>query len=246
MMLMNKKNVKNFVKSINKYEITWLVTTILLLAVLSICFPDIMFKDKTRVLVVVCSVTSIVCSPIAEILIAKQCRWWTMISLFFVEIADMIVLVSMKVYSSALISLLFWVPMDIVTFVKWGKHKDEERNEITKVKTFGIKWNIIIFLAMCAVAFLLGTILKYLPNSEISYIIAFSNVFEISNGVFLLTRNDEQWFAWLGYLICETIMWISLGHYIRLITVLAMLINTIYGIIKWKKYIKKRCIVVKK
>ena len=237
---MKKENLKNFVKSINIFEIIWLSLTVISLIALSILFPDLMFDDKNNLLIVICSVITIVCSPVVEVLISKQCRWWTIFSIVFVELTDIVVLVSLGVYTSALISLLFWIPVDIITFVRWGKHKDEQRNEITKVKTFGVWKNILFVFAMCALGFLLGLCLKKLPNSEISYVIAFSNVFEICNGIFLIIRHDEQWFAWFGYLICETVMWISLGHYIMLITVLSMMINTVYGIIKWKLYIKNK------
>lgn len=237
---MKKENLKNFVKSINIFEIIWLSSTIITLIVFSILLPDLMFEDKSNVFVVICSIITILCSPIVEILISKQCRWWTIFSIVFVELTDIVVLVNLGLYSSCLISLLFWIPVDIVTFVRWGKHKDEQRKELTKVKSFGVKWNIVIVLGMCVTAFLFGLIFKNLPNSEISYVIAFSNVFEICNGIFLIIRHDEQWFAWFGYLICEIIIWISLGHYIMLITVASMLINTIYGIVKWKLYIKKR------
>ena len=234
------RSLKRFIKSINLYEIIWLSATIIILGLLTFLFPDIMFEDKSNAFVVVCSVITIISSPIVEILISKQCRWWTIFSVVFVELTDIVVLLGMGLYSSCLISLLFWIPVDIVTFVRWGKHKDEQREELTKVKSFGIKWNIVIVLGMCMIAFILGLILKSFPNSEMSYVIAFSNVFEICNGIFLITRHDEQWFAWFGYLICEIIIWISLGHYIMLITVLSMMINTIYGIVKWKLYIKKR------
>lgn len=237
---MNKKNFKSFVKSINLFEIIWLSSTIITLILLSFLLPDIMFEDKSNVFIVICSVITIVCSPIVEILISKQCRWWTIFSIVCVELTDIVVLVSLGLYSSCLLSLLFWIPVDIVTFITWGKHKDEQRNELTKVKSFGFNWNIIIFIGMCIVGFLLGLILKSLPNSEISYVIAFSNVFEICNGIFLILRHDEQWFAWFGYLVCETIIWISLGHYIMLITVVSMMVNTVYGIIKWKLYVKAK------
>lgn len=241
---MNKANFKSFVKSINLFEITWLSLTIIALIILSITFPDLMFEDKTNTLVVICSVVSIVCSPIVEVLISKQCRWWTIFSIVFVELTDIVVLLSMGLYSSCLLSLLFWIPVDIVTFIRWGKHKDEQRNELTKVKSFSPMVSVLVVGVMCVTAFLLGLILKSLPNSEISYVIAFSNVFEICNGIFLITRHDEQWFAWAGYLICEIIIWIALGHYIMLITVLSMMINTVYGIIKWKLYIKRKKVII--
>jgi len=95
-------------------------------------------------------------------------------------------------------------------------------------------------LIIISVGSLLGFIYQLIPNSEQTYVVAFSNVFEIFNGIFLLLRYNEQWFAWFGYLICEIVVWIMAGHYIMLITVFAMIINTIYGIIKWLLYIKKK------
>lgn len=242
---MKRKSLKNFVKSINLFEIIWLLFTVTILVVFSFLFPDLMFEDKTNLLVVYCSIISIVCSPIVEVLISKQCRWWTIFSIIFVELTDIVVLLSMGLYSSCLVSFLFWIPVDIVTFIMWGKHKDERRKELTIVKSFGIKYKIFLVLGMCTTGFILGTILKIFPNSEMSYVIAFSNLFEICNGIFLIMRHDEQWVAWFGYLICEIIIWVSLGHYIMLITVLSMLINTIYGIIKWKLYIKRNMTQVK-
>ncbi len=236
---MNKQNLKSFIKSINIYEIIWLASAIVALIVLSSLFPDLMFEDKTNMLVVIFSIVSIISSPIVEILISKQCRWWCIFSIFFLECADIIILFSLKIYSSALISLLFWIPIEVVTFLKWGKHKDEEKKELTKVKSFSPWISVLVVSAMCVIGFLLGLILSYFPNSEVSYVIAFSNVFEISSGILLVTRNNEQWFAWLGYIICESIVWIMMGHYIMLISMAFMLINTLYGIIKWYKYEKK-------
>jgi len=237
---MTKNSFKNFLKSINLFEIIWLCSTIVLLIVFIGIFPSEMIEDPSNTLVVVCSIISIISSPICEMLISKQSRYWTIFSLFFVEITDIILLTSLGLYSSALISLLFWIPFDLLTFFRWSKNKDEKRNELTKVKTFNWRQGLIIILIMICVGLLLGIILSVIPNSESSFVVAFSNVFEIANGIFLLTRHNEQWFAWFGYLICEIVIWISLGHYIMLITVFAMMINTIYGFVKWLLYIKSK------
>jgi len=237
---MTKNSFKNFLKSINLFEIIWLCSTIVLLIVFIGIFPSEMIEDPSNTLVVVCSIISIISSPICEMLISKQSRYWTIFSLFFVEITDIILLTSLGLYSSALISLLFWIPFDLLTFFRWSKIKDEKRNELTKVKTFNWRQGLIIILIMICVGLLLGIILSVIPNSESSFVVAFSNVFEIANGIFLLTRHNEQWFAWFGYLICEIVIWISLGHYIMLITVFAMMINTIYGFVKWLLYIKSK------
>lgn len=190
---MTKTSFKNFIKSINLFELIWLISVVILLVVFISLFPELMFEDKDNTLVVICSVISIIASPICEILISKQSRYWTLFSLFFVEITDIIMLFSLGLYSSALISLLFWIPFDIMTFFKWGgKNRDEIKRELTKVKTFNWWQNIIIVFAMIGLSLLLGLILTYIPNASPSFVVAFSNVFEISNGIFLLTRHNEQ------------------------------------------------------
>jgi len=126
--------MKNLIKSLNLFEIIWLISIVIILVFSTIFFPDLMFEDKTNVPIVVISIISILCSPIVELLIAKQCRWWTIFSIFFVEITDIIVLSSVGLFSSAFISLFFWIPFDIFTFVRWSKNKDEVEPELTKVK----------------------------------------------------------------------------------------------------------------
>ena len=236
---MHKKELHNFIRSFNLFEIIWMLGVLISLTLLIILMPDLMFEDKENTLVVICSVISIISSPICEILISKQSRYWTLFSLIFVEITDIIILFALQLFSSAAISLFFWIPFDIATFFKWsGKNKDEERNELTKVKTYEWWQDLIIVVIMVLSGIILGFILPDTGSNP--HVVAFSNVFEIANGIFLLKRHNEQWIAWFGYLICEIIIWVSMGHYIMLITVFAMMINTVYGFAKWLLYIKRK------
>lgn len=224
----------------NLFEVCWLVAVVALLTFFILFFPDLMFDDTGNILIVVCSVISIIGSPICELLISKQSRYWTIFSFFFVETVDIVVLFGMQLYSSALISLCFWMPFDLITFFRWKSNVDEEKTELTKVKTFRAWQDVVIVLALGGGALLLGFILSHFTSNSAPYAVAFSNVFEIANGAFLLMRHNEQWIAWMGYLICEIVIWISLGHYIMLITVFAMIINTVYGFVKWLLYIKSK------
>ena len=219
------------------YERIWLFSVVALLIVTITIVPDLIFEDTGNLAIVLCSIVSIISSPICELLISKQSRYWTMFSLFFVEIPDIVILFGMGLYSSAFLSLFFWIPFDIITFATWrGKNIDADHPELTKVKTFKPLQSALVVLTMISLGVFLGAFLPLASEDSNSYIVAFSNVFEIANGIFLLTRHTEQWFAWLGYLICEIIIWISLGHYVMLITVFAMLVNTIYGLVKWLRY----------
>ena len=237
---MRSKSHKILYLSFNRFELWWLFTVLVLLTVCIFVAPDLMFEDYGNLPIVFCTVLSIIASPVCELLISKQSRYWTLFSLFFVEIPDIVMLFSMGLYSSAFLSLFFWIPFDLVTFATWrGKNIDINQPELTKVKKLKPSHSVIVVLAMILLCVFIGTFIPLASEDSNAYIVAFSNMFEIANGIFLLTRYSEQWFAWLGYLLCEIIIWISLGHYIMLITVFAMLINTVYGLVKWRRYARE-------
>ena len=50
---MEKTSFKNFIKSINLFELIWLISVVVLLAIFISLFPDLMFEDKSNTLVVV-------------------------------------------------------------------------------------------------------------------------------------------------------------------------------------------------
>lgn len=229
-----------FLKSFNKFELIWLSSVVVLLTLAMIFVPDLMFDDSTSTLVVVCSIISIVANPICELMISKQSRYNFIVSIIFIEIVEMIIYFSLNLYSCALVSLLFWVPVDVVSFFRWKKNTDEEDEDITKVKKLNWWQDILIVLAIVVFSLVIGYLLSLLPECEDSYLDAFVSALGMANGLLLLFRYSEQWYAWFAYLIFDAILWIISGHYIMLITVVAMMINTIYGFVKWVKYVRSK------
>lgn len=229
-----------FIKSFNKFELIWLASVIVLLAVAMIFLPDLMFDDSTNTLIVVCSVVSIVANPICELMISKQSRYNFLFSIAFIEITEMIIYLSLNLYSCALVSLLFWVPIDLVSFFRWKKNTDEEDDDITKVKKLNWWQDVLIVIVIAVFSFVVGYLLSLIPECEDSYLDAFVSALGMANGILLLLRYSEQWYAWFAYLIFDAVLWIISGHYIMLITVVAMMINTVYGFIKWVKYVKRK------
>jgi nicotinamide mononucleotide transporter len=229
-----------FIKSFNKFELIWLASVVVLLSAVMIFLPNLMFDDSTNTLIVVCSVVSIVANPICELMISKQSRYNFLFSIAFIEITEMIIYLSLNLYSCALVSLLFWVPIDLVSFFKWKKNTDEEDDDITKVKRLNWWQDILIIVAIAVFSFVVGWLLSLLPECEDSYLDAFVSALGMANGILLLLRYNEQWYAWFAYLIFDAVLWIISGHYVMLITVVAMMINTVYGFVKWIKYVNNK------
>lgn len=235
-----KKSFKNFIKSFNLFEIIWLCSVVVLLSVFMAIFPDALFDDSTNTLVVVCSVISIVANPICELMISKQSRYNFLVSIVFIEITEMIVYFSLHLYSCAIVSLVFWVPIDLVSFFRWKKNVDEVDDNKTKVKALNWWQDLLIVVGIAGFSFLVGWLLSLIPECEDSYLDAFVSALGMANGILLLLRYNEQWYAWFAYLVFDAVLWIISGHYIMLITVVAMMINTIYGFVKWIKYIRAK------
>jgi len=233
-----KGSFLSFLKSFNKFELIWFTSVIVLLTLAMIFLPDALFEDGGNVFIVICSVVSIVANPLCELMISKQNKWNFIVSIVFIEITEMIIYMSLGYYSSAIVSFLFWVPIDFVSFFKWNKNKDEQDEDLTKVKRLNWWQDLLIILGIAAFSFLVGWILSLIPGCEDTYLDAFVSALGMSNGILLLLRYNEQWYAWFVYLIFDAVLWIISGHYIMLITVVAMMINTVYGFIKWIKYIK--------
>ena len=235
-----KGSFLSFLKSFNKFELIWFFSVIVLLTIGMVFMPDLLFDDSSNTLIVVCSVLSIVANPLCELMISKQSKYNFLVSIAFIEITEMIIYFSLNLYSCALVSLLFWVPIDIVSFFKWNKNKDNENEDLTKVKKLNWWQDILIILGIVVFSFVVGWLLSLIPQCEDTYLDAFVSALGMSNGILLLLRYNEQWYAWFAYLVFDAILWIISGHFIMLITVVAMMINTVYGFVKWIKYIKKQ------
>ena len=230
--------VKRFFKSFTPYQIIYLSMVFILVALFTIFLPDEMLEDMSNPLVVVCSVLAVLANPICELLISKQSKWNFIVSIVFIEVTESILYFSLGYYSVALISIIFWIPIDIASFVNWHKHPDREEDLLTNVKKLSWKQDILIVLGILAFGFGVGFLLTLIPGAEDTYFDAFCSALGMANGILLLLRYNEQWFAWLLCLIFEAILYILSGSYIMLITVFAMLVNTCYGFVKWLIYIK--------
>ena len=228
-----------FLKSFTPYQITYLASVFVLVALFAIFLPDEMLEDTSNTFVLVCSIIAVLANPVCELLISKQSKWNFVVSILFIEITESILYFSLGYYSVALISIIFWIPIDIVSFIAWHKHPDEKEEVLTQVKRLTWKQDILMVLAIFAFGFGVGYMLTLIPGAEDTYLDAFTSAVGMANGILILLRYNEQWIAWMITLILDAALYIMSGSYIMLITVAAMMVNTVYGFIKWLIYTNK-------
>ena len=131
------------------------------------------------------------------------------------------------------------MPIDVISYLRWNKHPDKQDENLTQVKR--LKWwqGALALLAIVAFGLVFGFISSKIPGSSDSYLEAFTSAMGMANGVLLLLRYSEQWYAWFITTILYIFMNISAGAYMLLITEAAMLVNTVYGFVKWFIYTRK-------
>ena len=230
--------LKAFVKSFTPYQ-KWYLGIVLVITVLFVLFlPDYILDDTSNRVAVAASVVCVLSNPICELMISKQSKLNFVVDILFVELSELIVCFYNGWFVTAIIICVFWIPVSALSYWRWSRHQDEEKEELTVVKTLTPKQDILVIAAIFAFAFIAGSLIRMIPGAADSYVDALSSGFGIANGVLLLARYREQWYAWIITLIMDAALYIRGGAYIMLITVAAMMVNTCYGYWKWYRYNK--------
>ena len=232
---------KSFLRSFTLYQKIFLAAVLLLTAGFVIFFPDKMLKpDYLKVpFLVVCSVITVISNPLCELLISKQSKWNFVIDFFLIEVPELVICLYFKWYAIAATIMLFWMVIDVISFIRWNKHPDQEDENLTEVKSLKPWQSLLTVVGIVAFGLIVGRLLQFIPGAADTYLDAFAAAVGMANGILLLLRYSEQWLAWLMTTVIYLIMDINAKAYILLIGEVAMLVNTIYGIVKWRLYVKR-------
>ena len=148
------------------------------------------------------------------------------------------------------VTLFFWLPIDIISFINWTRHKDDKDDELTVVRRLKGYQEALVVIGILIWTVAVGYFLSGLDirtdffngnrNLELwmIYLDACASAVGIANGLFIFFRLREQWLAWFISAILEAIMNILAGQYVLLILKLGYFTNTTYGYIKWSQYIR--------
>ena len=239
------------------YEKIWFFSILVLTILFTILFPEdseeLLINPK---LIMTLYIVDVISNVACELLIAKQSKWNFLVSLIveFTEIA--ICIVCAYRWATCAVTIFFWIPIDIISFIVWRKHTDKEDETLTVVRKLNW-WQTLILVAGIAVwTFVVGYLISLIDYGGVlsynevvqdvgAYIDACASAVGIANGVFILLRYREQWIAWYIVTFLEIVLNILViiehpAHAVLLVLKLGYLTNTTYGYIKWTKYIKQK------
>nr|WP_305133280.1 nicotinamide riboside transporter PnuC [Thomasclavelia cocleata] len=240
-----------FAKQFTTYEKSWFISIMVLATIFSVVFPEESANGVNGIIIMLLYLLDTFLNILCELLISKQSRYNFLVSVLveIVEIAICVVL--MYRFATMATTLFFWLPIDIISYINWSKHKDDEENELTVVRKLKGYQEVLVIIGIIVWTFVIGYLISGLNiatdfyNNElletfIIYIDACASAVGIANGLFIFFRLQEQWIAWYICAFLEAAINIISGQYVLLVLKLGYFTNTTYGYIKWSRYIKER------
>lgn len=239
-----------FAKQFTTYEKSWFISIMVLATIFSVLFPEESANGVNGIIIMLLYLLDTFLNILCELLISKQSRYNFLVSILveIVEIAICVVL--MYRFATMATTLFFWLPIDIISYINWSKHKDDEENELTVVRKLRGYQEVLVIIGIIVWTFVIGYLISGLNiatdfyNNElletfIIYIDACASAVGIANGLFIFFRLQEQWIAWYICAFLEAVINIISGQYVLLVLKLGYFTNTTYGYIKWSRYIKE-------
>lgn len=234
------------------YEKIWYISILVLAVVFAFLFPEEDTNGVKGNIIMILYLLDIFFNITCELLISKQSKWNFIVSLFVeaVEIACLVVLAYR--FATMAVTIFFWIPIDIISFINWNKHPDDVNDELTEVRKLTGWQEVLCMIAIVVWTIGVGTLLTTIDlGTEIfhgnktlefvtCYLDACVSALAIANGVFILLRYREQWITWYLSAFLESIINILSGQIVLLVLKLGYFTNTTYGYIKWTKYIKDK------
>ncbi len=239
-----------FSKAFTTYEKCWFLSIMTLATIVAVIFPEESANGVNGIIIMLLYLLDTFLNILCELLISKQSRYNFLVSVL-VEITEIaICLVLMYRFATIATTLFFWLPIDILSYINWSKHKDDDSDELTAVRRLKGYQEVLVILAIVVWTIVVGYFLSgldiktdFLNGNEklatlITYIDACASAVGVANGLFIFFRMREQWIAWYISAFLESIINILSGQYVLLVLKLGYFTNTTYGYIKWSRYIK--------
>lgn len=139
--------------------------------------------------------------------------------------------------------IFVFAPLQINGFFSWSKNLDENKNVCAR--EFTLKNSIIITVLCILGSLALGYILTMLPSQQLAFMDASSNCINLCGVVLMILRFKESWWLWLINNIIDLGIWVITflnkgeGSTMMLLVSIGYLLINVYGIMQWKRNIKK-------
>ena len=150
-----------------------------------------------------------------------------------------IYLVYWHIWGTALLEILFYIPMNFVSWYFWARHRDQEMTQKTKSKKLTLLQNGICAAVVVASALIYhGVLVKV--GGEVAWFDAFTLSIGILATILELLRYREQYVWWIITDIVSIGMYIAHFDLVYLTKRSIYLIMAVIGLMNWAKLNRMR------
>ncbi len=237
---MNKKweNMKKSFKDLKWYEI---IMIIIMVIIASISVVEAIIHPETSsnpLWLTIINFISAICGIMCIFFCAKA-----NISNFIFAVVNTFVyaifLFYHKIYGTFALEVLFYMPINFISWYIWTRHRDEKLLEKTKAKKLTLTQNIIATLLIVG-----GGIVYHYILVKVGGNVAWLDAFTLSIGIIAVIlemfRFKEQYFWWIITDIIAVAMYIVHFDAVYLTKKAIYLIMAVIGYINWNKLNKER------
>ncbi len=150
-----------------------------------------------------------------------------------------IYLVYWHIWGTAALEILFYIPMNFISWYYWAKHRDQVIAQKTKAKRLELRQNML-----CAVLVISGAFIYHMILVRIGGEVAWFDAFTLSIGIIAtileLLRYREQYVWWIITDIVSVGMYIAHFDAVYLTKRSIYLIMAVIGLINWAKLNRTR------
>ena len=144
-----------------------------------------------------------------------------------------------KIFGTFALEVLFYLPINFISWYIWSKHRDKELVEKTKAKKLSLKKNIVITSII-----IMGAVIYHYVLVRIGGNVAWLDAFTLSIGIIAvileMLRYKEQYVWWIITDVIAVAMYIIHFDAVYLTKKSIYLIMAIIGLINWHKLNKER------
>ncbi|MEE3393490.1 MAG: nicotinamide riboside transporter PnuC [Lachnospiraceae bacterium] len=150
-----------------------------------------------------------------------------------------IYLVYWHIWGTAALEILFYIPMNFISWYYWAKHRDTEITQKTKTKRLTMVQNIICGAIIISAGIIYHAILVKV-GGEVAWFDAFTLSIGIVATILELLRYREQYVWWIVTDIVSVGMYIAHFDAVYLTKRSIYLIMAVIGLANWARLNKER------
>ena len=234
----NINNVFKSLKEIKWYE--WIMMAIMIvIAVYSMIDAFINPKeDANPAWLTIINFISAICGVFCVFLCAKA----SISNFAFATVNTIVYMIYLwywKIYGTFFLELLVYFPINFISWYIWARHRDEEKEEITKSKKLSFKQDIIVSIVVIGAAIIYHAILVKVGGT-VPWLDSFTLSIGIIAVILEMLRYREQYVLWIVTDIVAVAMYIAHFDLVYLTKKSIYLIMAVIGLYNWWKLQKTR------